>query len=615
MQKYKIICINLERRTDRKQNMIKLFDMHNITNYNFFNAIDGLNIDINNPQLSFFKHDMNVVKRRGVVGCALSHYNVWNNLLNDKEHECYVIVEDDIRLVPNFKRHLENYINKMTQLTQFIFLGIHVTRENSVISKNIYRDDNSYDIFPLSRHFFTGGLFGYIITKVGAKQLVDYILLNGIKRAIDYVVFDSNIPLYETRPQIIFSDSVQDSDHYVDSDIQRDLVAIDLRENLVSNNYLFDDYDFYPNLDSFGYDIMQAYCDIEKLKQIADRTDDCVAFNTYGWIKYDVESKYKFIYLKNNFYSPDGLYVKKNYKRNTTASKKFRDLKIVSKDRPIKIFIGSCASTFSTTTVNMILNKFSNYEIVSSSDEEHDVLINHCCDRHHYFNNNRLNIIISGEPWNIQREYDLCIDTKHKSPVKNTIYYPFLFSSLREHRKSINPKDYPNSKTKFCAFMYSVSYPHRIKYFDLISSYKSVDALGRCCKNVDIEDTRDKNDRESTFNDIAVELYSNYKFVIAVENTFLGGYTTEKLINPLIANSIPIYWGDGDIFKYINKKRVVYIPDFSSDQELLEHIKFLDINDEAYEAIVNEDIYTDPNFTLEKIESELDDQIGKILTV
>ena len=49
-----------------------------------------------------------------------------------------------------------------------------------------------------------------------------------------------------------------------------------------------------------------------------------------------------------------------------------------------------------------------------------------------------------------------------------------------------------------------------------------------------------------------------YKFVITMENTLEDGYISEKLLNGIFADSIPIYFGAPDLNKYINKDRVVY---------------------------------------------------------
>jgi hypothetical protein len=122
-----------------------------------------------------------------------------------------------------------------------------------------------------------------------------------------------------------------------------------------------------------------------------------------------------------------------------------------------------------------------------------------------------------------------------------------------------------------------------------LSSYSQVTALGRCCGTSNASITRHKYDDTETYNDIAIEQYANggFKFVIAMENSMGAGYSTEKLINPIIANCIPIYWGDAGIFKYINKKRVIYAPDYDDDA-LLEHIKMLDNDTERYNMIIAE---------------------------
>ena len=181
-----------------------------------------------------------------------------------------------------------------------------------------------------------------------------------------------------------------------------------------------------------------------------------------------------------------------------------------------------------------------------------------------------------------------------------------MYSSLFNRRKSNN--EFLSDKNKFCAYMYSVSHEHRIEIFNLISKYKKVDALGKCSKNTDNIDTRFIENDDETYNDIAVDLYKNYKFVIAMENKDVDGYNTEKLINPIIANSIPLYWGNNKIFKYINKKRVIYIPDYT-EEDLIKKIISLDNNIDEYNKIINEPIYTNINNIPENFEKNIEKQI------
>ena len=613
MHRYQILCINLERRLDRKESMIKLFELHGITNYSFFKAFDGSKIEPTSPLLNFFKHGEMEMHRQGVAGVALSHYHIWKQLLADDNHDYYVILEDDVRLADNFESKLNVVIPQMNDDVSILFLGITLFAEVRLETMDIYVHNKSLSINPLSNNY-RGGAFGYIINKRSAAHLVDYVAQNSMKMVIDIMIVQCGLPIYETWPQLVFADAVQHAGFYVDSDIQRNYDRINF--GLVKNNYQFDDYDFYPNQDSLGGDIRQICADIEMVKKIADTTENCVAFNSYGWIKHTIAEPKDFIVLKNHYYDVDGMYVKKSHDINNIRKYNFdRKIRLINdkaQENCIRIFINEYAQLYSSIIVEAITNSYKKFIFVSH-DKNPDITINHIMEEVHHTNINALNIIINGEPFNNKTHYDISIDTKRYNPnVFVTVHYPQIFSSIHEYRQSMNPSDHAKPKTKFCAYMYQMIHQHRINYFNLLSKYKKVDGLGKCCRNVNIPETRGVYTLNKTFNDIAVELYSQYKFVLAIENSMIDGYSTEKLLSPIIANSVPIYWGDSYIFKYINKKRVVYALDFSSDDELLTHIIYLDNNDEAYKSIINEPIFVS-DVTFESIECELAETIKNVL--
>ena len=162
-------------------------------------------------------------------------------------------------------------------------------------------------------------------------------------------------------------------------------------------------------------------------------------------------------------------------------------------------------------------------------------------------------------------------------------------------------------KEKFCAYyMYSNYDIHfTLKYFKLFSQYRPVDEIGKLMMN--------SFDDEKNWKDNAINLYSNYKFVLALESLKKDRYGSDKLLLPLFANSIPIYYGSPDIFKYINKRRVIYINDYKTDEDLLKSIMNLDKNDIIYNAKVKEDWFT-PNYNFESITNLLlDERIKNIL--
>lgn len=269
----------------------------------------------------------------------------------------------------------------------------------------------------------------------------------------------------------------------------------------------------------------------------------------------------------------------------------------------IKIFKSKKALSYSKYIVDIIEKNIKKNIINTRYENDPDIIITHITERTTFFNMKSLNIIISGESRDINQIYDIYIGTNMKTKASINLYIPYLYLSLTEHKDSINYLDYKNNKQNFCAYMYFADKEHRIKYFNLLNNYKKVDALGKSCNNIINNYSKTEN-----FLDDAIKLYTNYKFTLALENFLQDGYITEKIINSLIAGSIPIYWGSNDVFKYINKNRVIYIMDYNNDQELIERITEIDNSDILYNEIISEPIYTTEGYPI-KIFTEIEENI------
>ena len=88
-------------------------------------------------------------------------------------------------------------------------------------------------------------------------------------------------------------------------------------------------------------------------------------------------------------------------------------------------------------------------------------------------------------------------------------------------------------QTRFCAFV--VSNPLckvRNEFFRRLSRYKPVDSGGKVMNTIGhrVADKR--------------AFLADHRFTIAFENESYPGYTSEKIAEPMLVNSIPIYWGD-----------------------------------------------------------------------
>jgi hypothetical protein len=56
-----------------------------------------------------------------------------------------------------------------------------------------------------------------------------------------------------------------------------------------------------------------------------------------------------------------------------------------------------------------------------------------------------------------------------------------------------------------------------------------------------------------------LDFQRQYRVVLAMENTKQGGYITEKIVNPIRAGTVPIYYGTDEVVEYIHPERFVRI--------------------------------------------------------
>ena len=149
-----------------------------------------------------------------------------------------------------------------------------------------------------------------------------------------------------------------------------------------------------------------------------------------------------------------------------------------------------------------------------------------------------------------------------------------------------------STERAFCSFVCSndTGMEQRQQIFDLLSQYKKVDSGGRFLNNIG-GPVADK-----------FEFDKKHKFSIAFENCIAEGYTTEKIIQAFAAGTIPIYLGNPSIAKEINPKAFVNCHDFSSLQEVVEHVIRIDTDDVLYRKMVQEPVFMDSPPTLDELE-------------
>jgi len=225
-----IKMINLKRREDRKKDMIEKLNKVNIQDLDLIEAVDGLALEPTFELAQLFKGN-DFANRKGVIGCALTHYYLWQNLLEDTEHEYYLILEDDCTFTDDFGERVKE-LDSEFKTNDMLLLGYQMHERHRQQLKDVYESNNSsntkWNICALNNTIFIGGFFAYTINKQGAQRMCDYIEMNGIKHGIDYLIkINPSIESKELRPQIAFSDWHEAGTKVIDTDIQNNLETLD----------------------------------------------------------------------------------------------------------------------------------------------------------------------------------------------------------------------------------------------------------------------------------------------------------------------------------------------------------------------------------------------------
>ena len=117
----------------------------------------------------------------------------------------------------------------------------------------------------------------------------------------------------------------------------------------------------------------------------------------------------------------------------------------------------------------------------------------------------------------------------------------------------------------FCSFVVSNprSWP-RNRFFKKLNRRRRVDSGGSLFNNVGGR-VPDKS-----------RFIASHRFNIAFENTETDGYITEKLTDPLLAGTIPIYWGAPDVLRDFNPGCFIHARDFDNLSSLADFVFALD---------------------------------------
>lgn len=225
-----------------------------------------------------------------------------------------IFFENDVFFKKSIKDELIVACQKVKELKlDVLLIGYLIDHDPKTTNKKVSTDCRNNVYYDYDMDLW--GAQGFMITRAHAKFLIDMY-------SVDYV-------LNKDREDILCSDSTftklgRKAFIYpalcVEEGITEGKKASTVKHHLKCREFQYNDnytapginidgFDYYECLDSNGNDIKQVLNKtVFELAEICNNTSNCVAFNTYGWLKYAVENKKD--WGKINY--TNGLYVKKN---------------------------------------------------------------------------------------------------------------------------------------------------------------------------------------------------------------------------------------------------------------------------------------------------------------
>jgi len=212
--------------------------------------------------------------------------------------------------------------------------------------------------------------------------------------------------------------------------------------------------------------------------------------------------------------------------------------------------------------------------------------------------------------WAFTNEYDEELKHPRHMRISNYTFYAIKDPKELVKGEDYDPKKIMKEKKKFCVFICSNDVNFRNKFFKKLCKYKKVESWGNVLNNMGkgipklVEINRDVKSKTETKGLVPVDFLKQYKFTIAFENASHAGYTSDRKIEPMLANSIPIYWGNPLIHREFNTKSFVNYHDFErrvtkNIPKILFEIPFIDwltkryIERETFKRIIKKIIKID----------------------
>jgi len=247
----KVFVINLEKDKERLQDFNSHMNKNHIK-YNRLNAVLGSKI-VNDTRLTDF---CNNYCTDGAKGCALSHRNIWQ-LMVDNDYKNVLVFEDDAVVDENFDRDFQFVWNALPKDYDIVYFGCLFGCQDESYSNAIFKKIFGIKTEDINEYVQTTkgsmGTHCYMISLDAAKKFLNKPINTGIDlqlllwiKEYDYIAYNANPNMVETSQD---NSSISDTYPYLLNSVLRNFTL----NNLKKPSTL--DWAFSENLIKFGFNI------------------------------------------------------------------------------------------------------------------------------------------------------------------------------------------------------------------------------------------------------------------------------------------------------------------------------------------------------------------------
>ncbi|RNA05317.1 alpha-(1-3)-fucosyltransferase C-like [Brachionus plicatilis] len=168
----------------------------------------------------------------------------------------------------------------------------------------------------------------------------------------------------------------------------------------------------------------------------------------------------------------------------------------------------------------------------------------------------------------------------------NSDFSPYYYSNIEfkweRNLKFDENQDFSINKTKLAFFLATNcrAFSKRTEYVKEMQKHSNrIDVYGGCGKSCNISG----EDRFSS-NLCRQKLSKDYRFLLAFENSMCKDYITEKLLDTVLFDIVPVVFGYGPYDQLIPRSAYINALDFKTPKELVNYLTYLESNSTAYNS-------------------------------